>query len=359
MGRPYAAGAAILLTLLLSAAIGAQVEWVYIGGVEEVTSPAMEVPAGAALASPVAVQATPPEQGSADGMPLDYIYLFDSGTGGNYIPWWGQSYTACKAQYLYLASEINKAGSIAQLGLFKNFYAGYYNTFQNTSVKLCHTTITTLTTSFTGNYTGNTPVWVYHGNLSRGMPTAGLYDTLDLTTYFAYNGTQNLIVEVLWSGRTSAVGIPSYTGNMAGRRCYRTGDTLNTGTGVDGAVNACRLGFLGQPDDVGVTKIITPAEPFYAFGDTFYMQAEVKNFGIAAQTGVKVRCRIQDKVSSATIYHETLFVDLAVGQTDTVDFPGFYAPPAVEAAFVDTIRTELPGDQAPSNDWKANELKVT
>jgi len=219
MKRPYAAGVALLVTLLLSSTFGAQIDWVYVGGVaDEAKAPAIQAPFGLAAISVENVPTGPPTL-TGGGEDLDYIYLWDTGTGGNYIPWWGSSYSACKAQYLYTANLINKAGTIAQLGLFKNYWANYYNTFNNTSVKLCHTTLTALTTSFSGNYGGNTPVWVYHGNLYRGCAAAGVYDTLDLTTPFSYNGTSNLIVEVLWSGYSSAVGIPSYTGS--GIQCAR------------------------------------------------------------------------------------------------------------------------------------------
>jgi len=360
MRRPYAAGAAILLTLLLSTAIGTQVDWVYLGDVQEAAPPASEAPVGAALVAPGAVKPAEPERGSADGMPLDYIYLFDTGTGGNYIPWWGNSYTSYKAQYLYLASEINKTGTIAQAGLFKNYYAAYYNTFNNTSVKLCHTTVTTLTTNYSSNYGGNTPIWVYHGDLPRGMPQRGTYDTLDFTTYFNYNGTDNLIVEVLWSGRTAAVGIPSYTSNGSGyRRCYGIDTAAANASGRSSTINSCRLGFLGLPNDVGVTQILSPADPFYAFNDTFFMKAQVKNFGLNVQPTVPVHCIIRDSATNTIVYDETVTISLAFMQTDTVDFPGFYAPPMSEKVYIDTMRTELAGDQVPSNDMKVLHTPVT
>ncbi len=260
--RPYLAGVAILVTLLLSSALG--VEWVeVVGGVDPNAAPPAPaaLPAGIVSSSgAITPPIPPPPTPDFLPMPLDYIYLFDNGTGGNYIPWWGQSYYAMRFQALYLASEINKAGSIAQIGLFKNYYASYYNTFQNASVKLCHTGVTSLTTNWNNNYDGHTPVWVWHGDLPRGCASAGVYDTLDLTTNFSYNGTDNLIVEVLWSGRTAAVGVPSYTASGSGnRRAYNYQDTTSNPLGADATANSCRLGFLGVPNDVGVTQITAPA----------------------------------------------------------------------------------------------------
>ena len=53
-----------------------------------------------------------------------------------------------------------------------------------------------------------------------------MWDTVDFTTSFSYNGTQNLIIEVLWSGHYSTTGIPVYTGSGSGnRRAYLYSDT--------------------------------------------------------------------------------------------------------------------------------------
>ena len=90
MRRPYAVGVAILTTLLLSGAMGA--EWVDVGTegatttrVSRVTNSPIDVP----ISGLPSVNSGPPSPMSSDGMPLDYIDLFPTGTGGNYIPWWG------------------------------------------------------------------------------------------------------------------------------------------------------------------------------------------------------------------------------------------------------------------------------
>jgi len=361
MKRPYAAGAAILLTLLLSTAIG--VEWVDVpGGVQEAAPQALVAPPGAAIISGAA-QATQPEQGWADGMPLDYIYIDPARYGTNVFPWY-YYYSGFRYQELYLASEIGRSGTIAQIALWKTAYT-YRSTYPNVSVKLCHTNVTTLSTNFSNNYGGSTPVWVYHqtSGFTRGTSTANQWDSLDLQTMFAYNGTDNLIYEVVWMGSASGTYPGEWYNIGSGNRrayAYNITDTLPaTANGADYVLLNTRIGFQSNPDDVGVSQILSPAEPFFAFGDTFYMSAEVKNFGIAAQRGVPVICRLQEKLSSTVVFDETLFVDLAVGETETLNFPGYYAPPAVEAVFVDTMWTELSGDQGPTNDMKANECKVT
>jgi hypothetical protein len=361
MKRPYAAGVAILAVLLLGTVVGAQVDWVELdGSVKEPAQPALQAPAGAALASPVAVQATLPEHGLADGMPLDYVYINQSATGTNVFPWYPY-YTACRFQMMYTASEIGRSGVITQMSVFKTAYT-YRATFPNTSIKLCHTTVSNVTTNYNNNYGGNTPTWVYHSaSHVAGTGTADAWDTIDFQTNFTYDGTSNLLVEVTWAGSPSGTYPGSRNSSISPtRRVYGWNDTLLTnGSGADAYCYSMRIGFQSNPNDVGVTKIISPSDPFYAFGDTFYMQAEVKNFGIAAQTGVPVICRLREKVSSTVVYDETLFVDLGIGATETLNFPGYYAPPATEAVYVDTMWTELPGDQGPTNDMKANEAKVT
>ena len=301
MKRQYAAGVAILAILLLGSAFGTSTTWVELGSVEnDANTLAPQVPNGAAIMNDGSNPPPPPMSGGADD--LDYIYLFNSGTGGNYIPWWGNVYTAMRFQTLYLASEVNHTGTIAQAALFKNYYAGYYNTFYNVSVKLCHTTVTTLSSNFQNNYGGGTPVWVYHtASLPRGASAAGVWDTIDFTTPFAYNGTSNLIIEVLWSGRSGSVGIPSYTASGSGnRRCYVGNDTATNSGYADYTAYSCRLGFVGANHDVGVTKIISPADPFYAFGDTIRARiAQATGFGAQTVESRKQKAKAAKKEKEA------------------------------------------------------------
>ncbi len=79
--RPYAAGLAVLVTLLLSAAVG--VEWVDVpGGVQEPAP--LQAPPGLALAS-LGDNPEPQMTGGQDD--LDYVYIDPSGGGGNVFPW--------------------------------------------------------------------------------------------------------------------------------------------------------------------------------------------------------------------------------------------------------------------------------
>ena len=115
-----------------------------------------------------------------------------------------------------------------------------------------------------------------------------------------------------------------------------------------------------MPNDVGVTKIISPIDPYYAFGDTIIPKAVVKNWGTAAQNNIPIRCRMRDSTGGGTIVYDSIktIPTLAAGATCTLDFQA-WVPAAVEAIYRDTIRAENPGDQNPANDAKFNRVKVT
>jgi len=115
-----------------------------------------------------------------------------------------------------------------------------------------------------------------------------------------------------------------------------------------------------QPNDVGVTKIISPSDPFYAFGDTIKFTAAVKNFGTAAQTNVPVRAVLRAKTVGNAVFDTTQTIPtLAVGQTCTLAFTKVYAPPALETIYVDTIQTTLGTDGNPANNSMNNLVAVT
>jgi len=88
----------------------------------------------------------------------------------NYIPWWGNSYDACRFQCLWLQSEINYGGYINAIEWDRQTYttSGTYN---NVRAWLCHTDKTQVEATFDNNYTGNTPVQVM--NLSTFTLGAG------------------------------------------------------------------------------------------------------------------------------------------------------------------------------------------
>ncbi len=79
----------------------------------------------------------------------------------------------------------------------------------NFSVKLCHTPLTALTTPFAANYGGRTPVTVFSANPATIDPQYNDWFGFDCKPTFAYNGTDNLLVETWWDG-----------GNDGGPNCW-------------------------------------------------------------------------------------------------------------------------------------------
>jgi hypothetical protein len=159
----------------------------------------------------------------------------------------------------------------------------------------------------------------------------------------------------------------SFTGNQTFALPWAAGKQLRLRWYGDGYVyninywyadNAQVTGDLMVVNDISVEEILAPVDPYYAFGDTIYPVVVVKNMGTEAQSGVPIRCRMAERGTGTEAYNELVYTDLAVGATDTLEFPLFYPVP-METVYVDTMRAENPGDQNPANDWLANTVKVT
>jgi hypothetical protein len=254
--RTYAAGVAILVTLLLSSALG--VEWVDVGGnlnpavnPQRVTAPA-PVAAGNTV---TAGQVSPNQGGSPElGMPspLEYVYI-DPGLYSIFTyPWYGEA-GGMRWQSLYTKDLIGRPGTIHEMAVFKSYYPTYYNgTFPNVTLKLCHTTVTVLSSNLSSNYGDNTPVKVFHASsLQRGYTNGSNtwgWDTIDFTTDFNYDNSNNLLVEVTWQGSASGYSCTWGTYNSSGALgAYYYGDSLgNSGSTYYYKFNT-RIGFVAGP----------------------------------------------------------------------------------------------------------------
>jgi len=353
----YAAGALVFFALLLAPAFG--VEWVDVGSnLDPATNPQrVTAPAPVAASNTVtAGQVSPNQGGSPDGMPmlLEYVYI-DPGLYSIFsYPWYGYA-SGMRWQSLYTKDRIGRPGKIHEMALFKSYYPTYYyGTFPNVTVKLVHTTVTVLSSDLSSNYGGNTPTKVFHASsLTRGYQHGSDYwgwDTVDFDTDFDYDSSKNLLVEVTWQGSGSGYSYTWGTYNSGGALgAYYYGDSLgNSGSTYYYLFNT-RIGFVPPANNVGVSKILSPADPFMAYGDSVFPVCIVKNYGSQAQTNVPVRCIVREKVSGTEVYNQLTHVDLAVSGVDTVSFPSFGLP-ATDMAYVDTMRTENPGDGQPSDD---------
>ena len=361
-----AAGATTFLTFLLVPASG--LDWVNLGPTatpQRVTTPAPEVSSNGRF-----VAVAPTAQNSDGGSPtsgptlgLEYVYI-DPPTYTLWdYPWYGDT-SSMRWQCLYLQDSIKRGGTIHEIALFKDYYGEHYHgTFPNVTVKMANVTTTSLGSSASGNYGGATPVRVFHSSsLYRGgVPD---WDPVTLQTDFDYDyaGGKNLLVELTWQGSASGqvynegtyvsyVGLAYYVGS---------GDTTYDSTNTSHYIINTRIGFVPPANNVGVTAILEPHERNYPYGDTIFPKCIVKNFGSAEQDSVPVQCKINDSATGETVYYQVVYIaSLAPDAVDTVNtFPG-YLPPPTEATYVDTMRTENPGDARPGDDMQQLEFVVS
>ena len=106
-----------------------------------------------------------------------------------------------RTQLLYTAAEIGMAGDIE--GLAFNFANSAEFPFENLTIRMAHTTLSTLTSTFTGNMET-----VYTHTFQA---TATGWQTLLFDRTFTYDGTSNLLIDICYSNSTPS----SYTGGIS------------------------------------------------------------------------------------------------------------------------------------------------
>ncbi|MEO0161723.1 MAG: hypothetical protein ABIL39_09865 [candidate division WOR-3 bacterium] len=146
---------------------------------------------------------------------------------GNSIPFWGNSYDACRFQVLFLQQEINTSGKIISFAFQPTSNAvGVYNNFR---FYFCHTTVSQLSTVFDDNYAGNTPQLQFE---SPSFTVGGAANNwLEWPVDFQYDNSSNLLVEIRWNG-DNGVAVPMWrTDEAIPRRVYNMiSDSASAGT---------------------------------------------------------------------------------------------------------------------------------
>jgi hypothetical protein len=105
-----------------------------------------------------------------------------------------------------------------------------HGVFQNAGVYCCHTTVTELDSTFDENYAGNAPVPAMNPTVLNLVWQNDNWHGLGFDAPFAYNGTDNLIMEFRWQGddNNSVYDRGWYTpGNRA---CNASSSTAPSGT---------------------------------------------------------------------------------------------------------------------------------
>jgi hypothetical protein len=141
-----------------------------------------------------------------------------------------------KRQYLYRAAELGTRGTITKIGC-RAGQDGIAETGFIYTVALSHGTVPTLGTTFATNLTS--PVTVFNGTLDLPAVSAGDWIEIPLTTPFAYNGRDNLVLEIGGTGG-AAGGFACASDNTA------ASTALYTGRRLYGATSAAATGTVGN-----------------------------------------------------------------------------------------------------------------
>jgi hypothetical protein len=156
-----------------------------------------------------------------------------------------------RVQNLYASSDVDGSGPITGVGI----KIGVTTTAQTytVTVKLGHATVNTLASNYGANYSGS-PVTVANAvtlNVPAGVP-AGSYLWLPVTGSFNYNGTDNLLLELIV---TSATGSTFYSFNNPGfgddRLIFGPNDASAI-TAVSGVNQNAIFRFNGGTIDAGI-----------------------------------------------------------------------------------------------------------
>ncbi len=118
-------------------------------------------------------------------------------------------------------------------------------TFGGAQVLFCHTSRTSLSTDFAANYAGNTPVAVVSRSSLALNWIEGQWNEMAFDSLFAYNGSDNLLIEFRWDGANGAVitGVTSPAATPA-----LLGDAVHSASGnLLSYRNVFRLHFQDPP----------------------------------------------------------------------------------------------------------------
>lgn len=139
-----------------------------------------------------------------------------------------------KRQFLYRAAELGTRGTITKIACRTSRGGGAETGFSYT-MALSHGTAPALSATFATNLAG--PVTVFNGTFDLPAVTVGDWIEIPLTTPFAYNGRDNLVLQISGSG-----------GTAGGFACAldTASATLYTGRRLFGATSAAATGSVGD-----------------------------------------------------------------------------------------------------------------
>lgn len=137
--------------------------------------------------------------------------------------------------------------AFAQHGTFASSHPGTYGTFQ---VRMASTTATSLTTNFAANL-GPSPVTVMNRSTFKWAWVPDTWVDFGLDSKFAYDGSSNLVIEIRYTGGSSA-SIPMRAESPSGG--YRT---YIRGAGAFNAATATGIGTSSLPKTRFTIEVVT------------------------------------------------------------------------------------------------------
>ena len=173
-------------------------------------------------ASPGCYQSTATAlQAAIQTSPVDQVLLGTgtTATDGTYGGPFYNYYENCKTQMLYKAAELGGIGDITDIAFdISQIASSSYRAFTNFSIKLMHTSTTSFGTAYEN--TGSATEVYLGGTTTYNMPSSTGWLTFDITD-FTYNGTDNLLVEIVWGD--NGTGNWTYTPYYVNHTDYSSG----------------------------------------------------------------------------------------------------------------------------------------
>ena len=223
-------------------------------------------------------------------------------------------------QSVYTAAELTAAGmtgpvNITQLGFYVNTSPSL--TIPNFIVRMKHTTATNVASWQTA--TGMQTVYT----AATYMPAAGGYDMLTLTTPFAWNGIDNIVVDTAFGVLTSytSTGTVQYTSTTSGYRYLQVDDIDQTNifTGGQTSVYRPNIKLVFAPQQTGPSISASPASVTASAvtGNTTTGSVTISNSGNAALTWSSALANV---VSPQWVTYSPSSGSIAAGSNVTINF---------------------------------------
>ncbi|KAA9333612.1 T9SS type A sorting domain-containing protein [Adhaeribacter soli] len=264
--------------------------------------------------------------------------------------WWGHERSAM----IYQSSEINASGSITSVGFYIEQNLLPAGTIIPIKVYMKTTTASTLSSSTVATEQAGATL-LFDAPVTIGGLPVNSWITLNLTTPFVYNGTDNL--EIITEANYGGTGVGTST-DLYFRHTPAGGDRLQywsadltppTGTGtISTSRPNVQLGFTAsQPNDVAITAITTPVS-----GCGHSAQEEIcvtiANFGTASQSNIPVSYTLNNLPAVTAVVPGPL----ASGATLNFCFP-VKANMSTTGTYTITAQTALSGDANTANDSRS------